>query len=416
MPGIHTVSVAVKAATRLQPAQFGLGGFLEFTALMMPLLALGSLVLIGCWILVKWVLPRLLRGDPSPTQRIGFAIPLLVAAVFIVAAFLQTPRGYWGYFVYLVVLSGMIEGGVLVQRFLKILAYVPDSVRSFVPGLSSQSGSDGNRPRPDGGRDRHRAHIGGDGEQDQGRQRAHIGGDGERDQGRQRVHIGGDGTQDRNRRRDQNQDQENWRQSIKRRVDRIIGRLSNSSWLTRIDRWLDRKVGFGLKKICKELADRLLKFWYKRKVKRTATVLAILAAILIYYTAKPHIESTFRLAELILTTFTAIGTVNILIWKLTKPSVADSPKVRIDTLPIVGALVIVIATFTVRLPDTYLPGADQAEQFLSQHVSYAGRLVEAFLTIPIVDFGVMFIHFVGLIIGAGIAVYVHRRERTGHGV
>jgi hypothetical protein len=414
MPG-DTLAVAVKAATRLQPAQFGLGGFLEFAALMMPLLALGALVLIGCWILVKWVLPRLLRGNPSPVRRIGFAIPLLVAATFMIAAFLQIPRVYWGYFGYLVVLSGMIEGGVLVQRFLKILSYIPDSVRSSVPGLSSQAGSDGNRPRPDGGRDRNRARIGSDG-QDRGRNKARIGGDGQ-DRGRNKARIGGDG-QDRShdRNRDGDGDGDGWRQSLKRRVDRLVGLLSNSNRLTRMDRWLDRKVGIGLKKVCKELAGRLLKFWYKRKVKRTGTVLAIVAAILMYYVVKPHVESTFRLAELVLTTFTAIGTVNILIWKLTKLSVADSPEVRMDTLPVVAALVIVISTFTVRLPDTYLPGADRAEQFLAQYVSYAGRLVEAFLTIPLVDFGVMFVHFVGLLIGAGIAVYVHRREKAGQGV
>jgi hypothetical protein len=392
MSGIDTLVIVAKAATRLQPAQFGFGGFLEFMALMMPLLALGALVLIGCWILVKWVLPRLLRGDPSPTKRIVFATPLLVATAFIVAAFLQTTRGYWGYFGYLVVLSGMIEGGVLVQRFLKLLSYIPKSVRSSVPGLGSK---EGNQPRPDGGRDRNRARIGDDG--DRGRNRARIGDDGDRSHDRIRD---GDG----------------WRQSLKRRADRIIGRLSSSKRLTHIDRWLDRKVGVGLKKVCKELAERLLKFWYKRKVKRTGTVLAIFAAILMYYAVKPHIESTFRLAEFVLTTFTAVATVNILIWKLTKLSVADSPDVRMDTLPIVAALVIVISTFTVRLPDTYLPGADRAEQFLAQYVSYAGRLVEAFLTVPLVDFGVMLVHFVGLLIGAGIAVYVHRRERAGHGV
>jgi|GEM_PF-4506782 len=411
MPGLDTLTVAVNAATRLQPAQFGLGGFLEFAALIMPLLALGSLVLIGCWILVKWVLPRLLRGNPSPTGRILFAIPLLVATAFIVAAFLRTPTGYWGYFGYLVVLSGMIEGGVMVQRFLKLLSYIPDSVRSSIPGLRSQDGGgDRNRPRPDGGRDRNRAHIGGNEDQGRDRNRAHIGGNEDRKRDRNRAHIGGN--EDRKRGREQ----DGWRQSIERRLDRISGRLSNSSWLTRIDRWLERKVGIGLKKVCKELAGRLLKFWYKRKVKRTGTVLAIVAAILVYFAVKSHVESTFRLAELVLTTFTAIGTVNILIWKLTTLSVADSPEVRMDTLPIVGALVIVISTFTVRLPDTYLPGAEQAEQFLSQYVSYAGRLVEAFLTIPVVDFGVMLVHFVGLLIGAGIAVYVHRRESAGHGV
>lgn len=320
-----------------QPLQFGLGGFLEFAALFMPLLALGSIVLLTYWALGKFVLPGLLRGQPSPVARIVFATPLVVAIVFILASFLTAPTGYWGLFVYLVVLTGMIEGGVLVSRIVKFVSQIPD------PRSDSGPGSD----------ERHRARVIKHGRHD----------------------TGPTGT------------------------------------LQQIDQRLEDRIGIGLKKILKKIGERILKWWYKRKATRAGTLVAIAGALVVYLVAEPRTASTFRLAELVLSTFVAIATVNILLWKLTELTLKDDPTVRIDVLPVVGALLTVSATTTVRLPDTYLPGADRIQAFLAQHVSYAQRIVEALFTLPLLDIGVMFLHLVGVMIGAVIALYVWRRER-----
>lgn len=324
-----------------QPLQFGLGGFLEFAALFMPLLALGSIVLLTYWALGKFVLPRLLRGRPSSGSRIVFATPLVAAIVFILASFLTTPTGYWGLFVYLVVLTGMIEGGVLVSRIAKLVSQIPD--------LRSKSDSDSDLASDQ----RHRARV----------------------VKHDRNDSGPKGT------------------------------------LRRINQWLEDRFGVGLKKIFKKIGERILKWWYKRKVKRAGTLVAITGALVVYFIAEPRVASTFRLAELVLSTLVAIATVNILLWKLTELTLKDDPAVKMDVLPVIGALLTVSATTTVRLPDTYLPGADRIQSFLAQHVSYAQRIVEALFTLPLLDIGVILLHFVGVVIGALIALYVWRRER-----
>lgn len=320
--------------------QLGLGGFIEFATLFMPLLALASIALLAYWALGKYVLPRLLRGQPSPPSLVIFATPLVVAVVFTVASFQRSPIGYWGLFIYLVVLTGMIEGGVLVSRIAKLVSKIPDF--DSEPDDTSTAN-------------------------DTGRERAKV------------VPPDKQG------------------QTAESTTESVDQRLKNGA-------------GVGLKKFLKWVVERILKWWYKRKATRAGMIAAVVATVVVYWFAEPRVASGFRLVEFVLSTFVAIATVNLLLWKLTKLTVADDPATRMDVLPVVGALVAISATTVARVPGTPLPGADRAQAFLATRVSYAERIVQALFTIPILDVVVILIHFVGVIIGALIGLYVWRSE------
>ena len=363
-------------------AQFGLRGLLELASLFAPSLALAGLACLLYWFLTSTttgVLPRVVheRGRPSPFVRLVLATPFVLAVLFVFLAFLRQPLGYWGFFLLVVGLTGMINGALLVQtvvgRWSK-LKNASEKLSEYLP-------------------------VGGDGADDAGESSFRGG------SGRTRGSPGGD---------QRGTDRRSSRPGPSLETAPTEVRSRNASWTrTAIDRVYTR-LDYLTRKAMRHrggVAKFVQKRYYEAVFGFVGLGVSVVVSTAVFLVAWRTVEESLRVAEYVLTTFTSINGVVLLVWKLSKLRVEEENEGTMDETPLLGLLLLVLGASTIRIPDYFVPGHERIRSLVAPYVRYPERTAEAFLTLPVYDVVVLIVQQVGFLVGLGVSVYLFRRAR-----